>query len=88
MKNTLSIDSLPEVRHPYSDYTLKEAVNLAVSSAKNFGLPLPVNLNDVREWFREGVSRGSHVWITGLVALDLLDAAIDGKDIKQNSHIY
>jgi hypothetical protein len=31
--------------------------------------------------------RASHLWCTGMAALDVLDAAIDGRDLRQSCRL-
>lgn len=78
--------TLPAVAHPYTEYTLHDAVRLAVSNRQLQILPPPANLEEAREVIRAMAARGG-VWITGMAALDVLDAAIDGRDLTQSCRI-
>ncbi len=80
----MDLQSLPDVRHPYTEYTLADAVKLALSNAQLFEHKVPASLEEVRAYFHEMVARSGHNWLTGAAALDVLDAAIDGKDIAEN----
>lgn len=73
---------LADVRHPYTKYSLSDAVELAVSSAKVFERPIPKTLEQVREHIKGMADRSGHNWLTGAAALDVLDAAIDDKDLS------
>lgn len=78
----MPLDDLPEIKHPFTNYTLADAVKLAVSSAKLFDQRVPATLTEVREYIKQMANRCSHVWLTGAAALDVLDAAIDGKQLS------
>ena len=52
-----------------------------------FGLPNPNSLEDVRSQFKRAFQNAGFVWITGMAALDLLDAVIDGKDIRKHARV-
>lgn len=73
---------LVDVRHPYTRYCLSDAVELAVLSAKAFERPIPKTLEQVREHIKGMADRSGHNWLTGAAALDVLDAAIEGKDLQ------
>ena len=83
----LSLDNAIDLRHPYSDYTLKQAIRLATSTAYFAELEVPKNLPEVRRFISDMLKRSDHNWITAMVALDLLDAAIDGRDLTKSCRI-
>lgn len=83
----LSVDCPIDLTHPYSDYTLKQAVELAQATAKDAKLEDPKSLPQVRRIISDMMKRADHHWITGMVALDVLDAAIDGRDLKKSCRI-
>lgn len=70
------------ISHPYTNYSLGEAVALAVNHAKMFGHDSPQTLREVRDYIQGIQDRSDHQWLTGYAALDLLDASIDGRDLK------
>lgn len=76
-----------DIQHPYTDFSLGQTIALAVNNAKAFFRKEPKNLQEVRDYFQDQITRVGHQWITGYAALDLLDAAIDGKDIRKNSRL-
>lgn len=80
----MNLSNLPDIKHPYTDYSLIEAVNLAVENAKMFDRKVPQSLEAVRDYINDMASRSGHNWMTGAAALDVLDAAIDGKDLRSN----
>ncbi|MEP9853744.1 hypothetical protein ABDK10_13880, partial [Staphylococcus aureus] len=82
-----SLDALPVIRHPYADYGLDEAVRLAVATKRIRMEPEPKNLIEVRETIEDMAKRASHLWCTGMAALDVLDAAIDGRDLRQSCRL-
>lgn len=77
------VDALPSVSHPYTEYTLQDAVRLAVSNRQLQLLAPPTSLAEVRLVIQGMVDRGG-VWMTGMAALDVLDAAIDGRDLRHS----
>lgn len=80
----MDVNNLPLVKHPYTQYTLADAVSLAVENAKTFDRKVPQNLEEVREYIKDMASRSGHNWMTGAAALDVLDAAIDGKNLRED----
>lgn len=80
----ISLTNLPEMKHPFTNYTLAEAVDLAINNAKVFGRRIPETLSEVRKYIEEMAVRSGHNWLTGAAALDLLDAAIDNKEISKS----
>ena len=78
------IDALPQISHPYAEYTLMDAVNLATNSCRAFNRPIPATLAEVRDVIVRMQQSASHLWITGMAALDVLDAAIDGRDLTKD----
>jgi hypothetical protein len=71
-----------EVSHPYSAYKLSEAVKMAR------GFDEEVNsLVEARTLITDTARKCGFTWITGAVALDVLDAAIDGRDLLKDCRI-
>lgn len=68
------------IRHPFSEYTLAKAVALARNIASISGESV-TSLVEARAIVDRTNRKGGHNWITGSVALDLFDAAIDGFNI-------
>lgn len=79
--------SLPDIRHPYADYSIAEAVQLAITHRDLCLLPKPTTLQEAREVVRSMAVRAPFNWLTGLAALDLLDAAIDGRDLTRDCRL-
>ena len=73
--------SHPERQHPYSDFSLLDAVLIAVNAADLSERPLPASLTEVREILCDLNNRAHFNWITGSYALDLLNAELDGTAI-------
>ena len=71
------------IQHPYTNYTLGEAVALAINNAKMFREKVPTTLIEVRDYISGMMQRVDYQWLTGYAALDVLDAAIDGKDLTK-----
>ena len=74
---------VPEFAHPYTNYTVADAVDLVESTTRLFGGDMPKSLQDVRTRIVGMLQRCKHQWITGYAALDVLDAVIDGHDLRQ-----
>ena len=77
---------LPDVRHPYIEYSLSEAVNLVDNERRYAGLPKAANLGEVRDTLGLMLHTSGFMWITGMAAMDLVDAAL-GRDLRGNSRI-
>lgn len=83
------IDALPWILHPHAvhKYTLMDAVNLATAYYRTFNLPMPASLAEVRDVVVRMQQSASPLWITGRLALDVLDAAIDGRDLTKDCRL-
>lgn len=82
-----NFDDVPEIKHPYADYTLTDALHLATGHRNLCLKPAPTTLEEAREVVKEMDDRSGFNWITGKTALDVLDAAIDGRDLTQSSRM-
>lgn len=76
-------ENYQNIQHPFTNYSLGEAIALAVNNAKMFGQKVPTTLRETRDYISDMMQRMDHQWLTGYAALDVLDAAIDGKDITK-----
>jgi len=81
------IEQLPLINHPYADFSLLDAVNLAVSHRKLCQQPAPTSLKEARETIQEMWASASHLWTTGMAALDVLDAACDGRNLRESCRL-
>jgi hypothetical protein len=89
-ETTVSADNIfgaRYLRHPYIAYTLREAIQLARGTRELRLQPPPASLQEAREIIADLVRTSAFNWITGQAALDLLDAAIDGRDLAANSRL-
>lgn len=77
--------SLPNLTHPFTEFCLADAVALANNNRRLNMLPEVTTLSEARSVVEDINSRTDHVWMTGLAALDVLDAAIDNRDLLQSS---
>lgn len=79
----------PDIRHPHTEYSLAKAVSLAkgIMSISDPASTGPGSLGEARSVIEESASRKDHVWITGMAALDVLDAAIDGRDLAAGNRL-
>ncbi|BDT74117.1 hypothetical protein os4_36700 (plasmid) [Comamonadaceae bacterium OS-4] len=71
-----------DIKHPFANYKLSDAVLLARHTAHLRNCKPLHSLVDAREVIQTAASSAGHLWITGNCALDVLDAAIDGKDLQ------
>ncbi len=84
---TTAIDLSNNVRHPFADYSLSDAVALA-NNNRNLNLMPPIeSLAEAREVVQAMSSRSSGTWITGMAALDVLDAAIENRDLRASCRL-
>lgn len=85
--NSIDMSSLACVRHPFADYTLTDAVKLA-NNNRNLNLMAPVaTLTEARDVVQDMHSRAGSTWITGMAALDVLDAAIENRDLRASCRL-
>ena len=75
------------LKHPLEDYCLADAVRLANAEQSICLKPNVTSLIQAREVVKAMFKSMSHTWITGCCALDVLDAAIDGRDLKTDNRI-
>ena len=66
--------------HPYTKYSLGEAVALAKGLASIGDKPVE-SLAAARTEIERVMQAARHTWLTGFAALDVLNAAIDGRDL-------
>lgn len=86
MSTTLTFGQ-PDIKHPYKEYRLSDAVQLAVSLASLRRQAPVTSLHLAREVVQDELSIVACSWITGYVAMDVLDAAIDGRDLHNDSRL-
>lgn len=84
--SAMRLGEVQNIAHPYAEFTLAEAIQLAKNYQSLHGEPEPISLADVRAVISDMAKSIEHLWVNGMVALDLLDAAIDGKDPKQGRY--
>lgn len=75
----------PERTHPKTDFSLTQAVMIAIGHTTLSGKKEPATLDEVRSTLREMDNAARHTWLTGMAALDLLDAELDGRDLSSDS---
>jgi len=81
--NTFGVD---DIKHPYSKYKLSDAVALAMNIASISGESVK-SMVEARAVVDRSRKSCDHTWITGDVAMDLFDAAIDGFDIAMGTRM-
>jgi hypothetical protein len=74
-----------DVRHPYAHYCLSEAVRLARGIALVREQPMD-SLVQARTMIAAAARCGG-IWLTGVAALDVLDLAIDGRDLATDCRV-
>ena len=82
-----SLAHLPEITHPHAEYKLADAVELVVGHCRLFGRQEPSSLAEVRVELERLHAEVSHTWLTVNAALDVVEAAIDGKDLSASNRI-
>jgi len=83
-QHKIDLSALPSLTHPLVDYSLIDAVLLAIGHQTVCMKEEPATLFEAREvvlgMAAQAAASGRN-WITGKAALDLLDSAIDGHDL-------
>jgi hypothetical protein len=77
----------PNVKHPYANHTLADAVRVANGIADVRLQASVTSLSQARELVQSSMNACSHQWITGFCALDVLDASIDGRDLLASNRL-
>lgn len=85
--DAITIENHPAIVHPYRTLTLEEALRIVRSIADLWLVSPPATLEAARQRLTEMVNRTPHMWITGLSALDLLDAVIDGRALHRDCRV-
>lgn len=86
--NTIDLSGSANVRHPFADYSLSDAVKLANSNRDLNLLPPVGTIAEAREVIQGMNSRAGSTWITGMAALDVLDAAIENRDLRASCRLF
>lgn len=85
--NSIDMSNVANIHHPFADYTLADAVKLA-NNNRNLNLLPPVeSLSEAREVVQAMVNRAGFLWITGMAALDVLDAAIENRELDESCRL-
>ena len=90
MSTTATIDLLSgrqDLGHPHFNYKLSDAIQLARNVSDLRLQSAPQSLQEVRALVADLVGNSGFNWITGQAALDLLDAAIDGRNLLNDSRL-
>jgi len=85
--STIELSGTANIGHPFADYTLADAVQLANSNRSLNMLPPVGSLSEAREVIQSMYDRAGCNWTTGMAALDVLDAAIENRDLKQSCRL-
>lgn len=85
--NTIELSNAANIGHPFAEYTLADAVRLANDNRSLNMLPPVGSLSEAREVIQSMHKRAGCNWITGMAALDVLDAAIENRDLKQSCRL-
>lgn len=86
-KINLQEGHVPDIQHPYTNYSLADAVRMAKNHAKWLGYPPLDTFVKVRDLIQSMMDRVGHTWLTGAAALDVLDAYIDDRDLTQDCRL-
>lgn len=76
----IDIEVLPELKHCYATYTLKEAVTMVCNHPTQEPLH---TIEEVKEALAETIRYRDFVWITGQHAMELITAYIENKPIEE-----
>lgn len=76
-----------DIKHPFAAYRLSDAVQLANAITKLQNCNPVASLAEAREVTELSASACNHTWLTGASALDVLDAAIDERDLAKSCRI-
>lgn len=82
-----NINELLSLQHPHAQFTVRNAIELAVKASEEEQKPQPRTLRQVRDAIQARCDGLPHIWLTGMAALDVLDAAIDGRDLAESSRL-
>lgn len=85
--NTIDLSGGANVHHPFADYSLTDAVRLANNNRSLNLLPPVQTLSEAREVVQDMATRAGFTWITGMAALDVLDAAIENRDLRESCRL-
>lgn len=85
--NTIDLSGGANVLHPFADYSLTDAVRLANNNRSLNLLPPVQTLSEAREVVQDMANHAGFTWITGMVALDVLDAAIENRDLRASCRL-
>ncbi|HBO2935084.1 TPA: hypothetical protein L4R50_000078 [Pseudomonas aeruginosa] len=85
--NTLDLGGGTNIQHPFADYTLTDAVRLANNNRSLNLLPPVQTLSEARDVVQHMATHAGFTWITGMVALDVLDAAIENRDLRASCRL-
>ncbi len=82
----MNIELLPDLKHCYCDYTLKEAVTMVQNSAERPGTDIKFeSVEQVQDYLKEMIKSTWYVWITGQRAMELITAHLENKPVKDVS---
>lgn len=82
-----NISELLSLQHPHAQFTVRDAVELALEASQEDQKPRPRTLRQVRDTIQVKCDALPHIWLKGMAALDVLDAAIDGRDLAESSRL-
>ena len=83
--HTIDLSGSANVRHPFADYSLTDAVRLA-NNNRNLNLLPPVQtLSETREVVQDMANHAGFTWITGMV--DVLDSVIENRDLRTSCRL-
>lgn len=76
MHTALQISPQRDISHPHYALTLTQVVAIANGIASHREEAPPSTLVEARALIQQASDRTSHLWITGIAALELLDTAV------------
>ncbi|EMN3634433.1 hypothetical protein R3Q56_006732 [Pseudomonas aeruginosa] len=77
------VDQLPSISHPTEQFTLLDAVRIAVANRALIGEPAPKDLLEVRHVIEDMRRTAGHAWRTGEVALQIVNNGIQALGVAR-----
>lgn len=78
-------EGVEDIDHPFTKFSLADAIYLANDCRELNALDPVSSATEAREVIQGMLDTASGNWLTGKAAMDVLDAAIDKRDLKQSS---
>lgn len=77
------VGQLPVITHPTEQFSLMDAVRIAVANRALIGEPVPKDLLEVRHVIEDMRRTAGHAWRTGEVALQIVNNGIEALGVAR-----